>query len=403
MLGFSQFKTAYQKHANELASQCGGRFNRADFLKAIEVPYREAFRSENVLKAFEVTGTWPVNRNRINADQTATSIGLSLYGEATIAPTSPVKAIHAVLSHLQAPAPEGTPIPTSSTEATGSDTTNAALQHAIDNLHTKLQCTHASFLFDGSAPSSAHKVQPLQFLAPNRIPTSNGPCELDISGSLESQSKAQLCLQVQLLQEESTRIQSFVQELITDRMTLIKNRTTLITHCSLLFAENEKLRLGLFRKEQRRQTARERISPGGRAIHATADNTMALISTIDTEKRAAAGRKGSSQGVPGMSQDEKARRREVWKRAVAEHSQRKEKLKMDGILVKYAGKRPLLKCFLDAQDPEILLQELRTQEHASSSPARHQTRCQCHQIAQLDEDDEEWVDTDSVHDDLEYI
>jgi len=61
VLGFSQFKTAYQKHANEQASQCGGRFNRADFLKAIEVPYREAFCSENVLKAFEVTGTWPVN------------------------------------------------------------------------------------------------------------------------------------------------------------------------------------------------------------------------------------------------------------------------------------------------------------------------------------------------------
>ena len=366
MLGFSQFKTAYQKHANEQASQCGGQFNRADFLKAIEVPYREAFRSENVLKAFEVTGTWPVNRNHITADQTATSIGLSLCGEATIAPTSPVKAIRAVLSHLQAPAPEDTPRTTSSTEATGSDTANTALQHALGNLHTKLQGTHVSFLFDGSALSSAHKVQPLQFLAPDRILASDGPHKNGNSGPLECQSKAQLCLQVQLLQEENTRIQSFVQQVIADRMTLI-------THCSLLFTENEKLRFGLFRKEQRRQTVCEHISPGGKAIRATASNTMALISAIDTEKQAAAARKGSSQGVPGMSQDEKARRQEVWKQAVAEHSERSKQLKRDGLLVKYAGKPPLLKCFLDAQDPKILLQRLRTQEHAPSSSAHHQT------------------------------
>jgi len=35
---------------------------------------------------------------------------------------------------------------------------------------------------------------------------------------------------------------------------------------------------------------------------------MALISTIDTEKQAAAAGKGSSQSVPGMSQEETARR-----------------------------------------------------------------------------------------------
>ena len=93
----------------------------------------------------------------------------------------------------------------------------------------------------------------------------------------------------------------------------------------------------------------------------------------------------------------------MWKRAVAEHSERKEQLKRDGLLVKYAGKPPLLKCFLDAQDPNILLQELRTQEHAPSSPARHQTRRKCRQIAQLDEDDGEWVDTDSLHSDFKCI
>src|SRR5258706_12401818 len=54
------------------------------------------------------------------------------------------------------------------------------------------------------------------------------------------------------------------------------------------------------------------------------------------------------------------------------------------MLVKYAGKQLLLKHFLDAQDPEVLLQELQTQEHAPSSPVCHQTRHQCCQIAQAD-------------------
>jgi len=56
-----------------------------------------------------------------------------------------------------------------------------------------------------------------------------------------------------------------------------------------------------FTREQKQQTACECISPGGKAICATADNTMALIHAIDTEKWAAATRKGSTQLIPGMS------------------------------------------------------------------------------------------------------
>jgi hypothetical protein len=169
---------------------------------------------------------------------------LPLCGEATIIPTSPVKAFHAVLLHLQAPAPEGAPTQASSAEATGPGTTNATLQHAVDELCTKLQDTHVSFLFDGSALSSAHKVQPLQFLTLDNTLGSDGPCNLGDPKTLESQSKVELCLQVQLLNEENMQIWSFVQAVITDQ-------TTLITHCSLLLTENEKLRLGLFTREQR--------------------------------------------------------------------------------------------------------------------------------------------------------
>jgi len=39
--------------------------------------------------------------------------------------------------------------------------------------------------------------------------------------------------------------------------------------------------------------------------------------------------------------------------------------------------------------------------YKNSSPAHHQTCCQHCQIAQSDEDDGEWVDMDSLHDDFE--
>ena len=274
--------------------------------------------------------------------------------------------------------------------ATSSEAPDPALQLAIQALRTSLQGTHASFLIDGSAPSSTHAVQPLHFPALENTFVPGGPCVLGDLDFLETQSKSQLLLHVQSLKEENTRIRNFIQGLVMDRVTVI-------TQCSLLHIENKKLRSGLFTREQKRQTARERISPGGKAIRATADNTMALIRAIDTDKRAAATRKGGAQLIPGMSREEKARRHELWKRAESEYNERRAQLKNDGMPVKYAGKKPLLKDFLNAQDPKVLLQELRTQDQASSSPAHPRTRHQHRQIAQSDEDDEEWVDTESLN------
>ena len=73
--------------ANSMAPECGGPLNHSDFLKAIKGPYKQGFSLKQILKAFEVTGTWPVNQDKIGPDKTATSIGLSLHGEATIPQT----------------------------------------------------------------------------------------------------------------------------------------------------------------------------------------------------------------------------------------------------------------------------------------------------------------------------
>lgn len=51
-----------------------GHFDHSDFLKAIEGPYNQAFSAKHILKAFELTGCWPVNWDKIGPDKTATSI-----------------------------------------------------------------------------------------------------------------------------------------------------------------------------------------------------------------------------------------------------------------------------------------------------------------------------------------
>jgi len=388
VLGFAQFKTAYQKLANSLASECGGRLTRADFLQAIEGPYNQAFSREHILKAFEITGTWPVNRNSITPDQTAPSIGLSSCGEATLLPTSPVKAINAVLSQLPTLLPSPAPPP----DSTSPTPPTSDLQNAIENLCKKLQDTHVSFLFDGSAASSTNEVQPLQFPPLSDIPNLNTSDDDEDSILFDKMAKEQLRAMIMSLKKEKKQIQKLSSNLIRDR-------TTMISQLSLVHTENKKLRSGLFKKEKKRQTAQERISPGGKGISATSDECLTMIGAIDKEKRVSSARKGGSQDIPEMSPEEKDRRCKIWKIAEAEYTERKAQLKSNGVSLKFAGSKPLLRWFNEANDPEALLQDLQNSYQASSPPAPHRT---CHQHCKAifnEEDDGEWTDENGQHND----
>ena len=69
-----------------------GRITREEFLVEIERPHIEGLSSDNIKKAFEVTGTWPVDQSKVLVDKMKPSLGLSFQSPATIDPTSPVKA-----------------------------------------------------------------------------------------------------------------------------------------------------------------------------------------------------------------------------------------------------------------------------------------------------------------------
>jgi len=70
---------------------------------------------------------------------------------------------------------------------------------------------------------------------------------------------------------------------------------------------------------------------------------LTLIQAIGKEQQNAAIRKGGSQGMQGMSTEEKDRRSKIWKIAEAEYNERKAEMKRNGMLVKHAGKKLLLR------------------------------------------------------------
>ena len=72
-------------------------------MEAIAGPYERAFTLENTLKAFEVTGTWSVDRSKITKDMTALAEGLSTQSGPIVNLSSPVKHIVDFLQNERAP------------------------------------------------------------------------------------------------------------------------------------------------------------------------------------------------------------------------------------------------------------------------------------------------------------
>jgi hypothetical protein len=126
---------------------------------------------------------------------------------------------------------------------------------------------------------------------------------------------------------------------------------------------------------------------------------LTKIRAIKKAKQAVVARKSGSEGILEMSPEEKDRRCKIWKIAEAEYSERKSQLKRDGMPVKYAGEKPLLRWFNEANDPDALLQDLRRPNQAFSAPTPIQTRRQRCERLFSEEDDGEWTDEDGLRND----
>lgn len=116
--------------------------------------------------------------------------------------------------------------------------------------------------------------------------------------------------------------------------------------------ENQHLQVGLYRKEQKRQTAREQVAPGGKAIEATGTDTMDAMKMIQGEKAAASQKRGKGKTGPlqealgeTLSREEAHRK---WEEAVKDWLKLRAELKEQGWYMKEAGNKPHLQDFLQA-------------------------------------------------------
>ena len=98
-----------------------------------------------------------------------------------------------------------------------------------------------------------------------------------------------------------------------------------------------------------------------------------MIGAMDRAKSAAGARKGArkggSQGIPDMSLEEKDRRHKIWKIAEAEYAEQKAQLKSNGVSAKFAGGKPLFRWFIEANDPDALLEDFQNPNGAFSPPS----------------------------------
>jgi len=362
------------------------KISRGEFLEAIKGPWKKAFTAENIQKSFEVTGTWPVNQSKITPDKLAPSKGLAIQGMPKIIPTSPIKAMVTWLEDIGRlagkPHPSlGYPPPPllnlAPPASPGLSTLIDIQEPTLDELlGTDLHTTRAAFLFDGSGSSSQTTVPPLELpplphfepLAPssNRFSTA----------AISKASQSSLLEMNATLISDNHKLISYANDLQEDIITL-RSQITLLT------IENNDQQAKLYMKEKKRQTAREKVNPGGKAIEATGDACLAAIEAQEGDRAAAAAAKAARQagkgrrGVPkGMPAAEIKRWISLYDMAIANWKSEWDRLKAAGLAMKNAGPEPCKYWYMDADDPEniTLPNSPLTLTHSSASCLRCHAR-----------------------------
>jgi len=147
--------------------------------------------------------------------------------------------------------------------------------------------------------------------------------------------------------------------------------------------ENQNQQEKLHSKEKKRQTAREKVNPGGRAIEATGDNCMAAIKGIQIEREAVSAAKHAQQAAKGwkgvakgMSAADKSLRKTLHQDAVAAWKAEWMRLRDNGLVMKGAGPKPRLWWYMEAANPYNIT--LPSWDHSMLASTSSHPRCQTH-------------------------
>src|SRR5258706_2251315 len=164
--GILPIQAVLSSRMEERAQYNAGKMTKSEFLEAISGPYQHAFTPENIKRAFEMTGTWPIDRTKITAEATAPSEGLSFKSSPIVSLNSPVKKlVQAFDNHAhwntsaRLPSPSsGLPSPSSQDSDLPPSIPPSLSTESLYSIIHILSDTHARFLFYGSPASSRYCV-----------------------------------------------------------------------------------------------------------------------------------------------------------------------------------------------------------------------------------------------------
>lgn len=173
VLGFKQFKNMYGDILAKRAQEGTGILSKADFLVAIEEPFRLTFTPERIKRSFQLVGLHPYNPGAITPAMLAPSKVTSSHAPLHINESSPIKRLKAVLSdalELDVPAPPLLPLTTPHTPVAASLTPELEIDHHLDtytmtsgssgsasNIRGILSSTHVHWLTSNAPITSANR------------------------------------------------------------------------------------------------------------------------------------------------------------------------------------------------------------------------------------------------------
>ena len=192
-----------------MLSTIQARSPKGEFLEAISSPFQYAFTPKNIKKAFETTGTWPIDQSKITTEAMGPSEGLSGKSGPIVSLNSPVKKlVQAFDTHACRNTPSGSSLPPSPDFDLPPSMPPSPSIKSLDSIIDSLGETHAAFLFDRSPVSSANVVQAIDLHLPTFPKLSDASSNPPKPHQLNAMTKADL---VDLVQQLGADVQLLIQ------------------------------------------------------------------------------------------------------------------------------------------------------------------------------------------------
>ena len=350
VVGFSQFKRAWQDALDQWELDNAGPLDKAAFLTEIEAPWKATFTTKTIRKSFEAIGIQPFNPNIIPAMALAPSLPNSLKQPAIIQDTKAQKAMKAVFADILAipvvpppnlyfnvsgPATESQPL-----LETPQNSTPVASPSCANRLRTLLQEDEHYFIVNDN-PVSPSKPMPV-WNPPPLLPPK--PTATSVYGSIGLnriwQRQSTIHAENLALRHDNDQLAKYAAGL----QELVQKFEVNMTLQGMLLTQTQNQ---LKNERGKKKKSGKHLLPAGVATLLTADRFYDAVKEhkekSKAEAAAKAARKAARTGKKmqgALDRAEKDRLQADWNRRVVLWQQQYNKLCANGVKVKDCPKRP---------------------------------------------------------------